>query len=101
MAREGYQVDVILLVYCLNDISQCVSKWGTTIRRVRYEQNQVNELIKNSYLINFCYFRLYASLHPELANYFSFLRDAYAGAPWKEQSDADCVRLGARPRRDE
>lgn len=85
LVRDAYEVDAVLLVYCLNDIGPMVPQCRSLLTSINEEKRQAGFLVTNSYLLNLIYYRMYARSHPELAQYFGFLHDAYDGAPWKNQ----------------
>jgi tetratricopeptide (TPR) repeat protein len=84
---QGYKLDQVVLVYCLNDVSDLFWQWGQTIDSIEAEVNSAGWLRRNSYLVNTLYYRLLMSQNPDLKNYFKFVRDGYDGQLWEQQSD--------------
>ncbi len=86
MARSGYQADAVLLVYCLNDIAAVIPEWQPILKSI-YAKDKDGFWVAHSYLLNTIYYRLYASSHPQVGNYFEFVLDAYAGLPWLKERE--------------
>ena len=82
---QGYRVERVVLVYCLNDIADLVPAWQQVRRRVYGHVDALPFLLRHSFALNTLHFRLLARREPELLRYFEFLRDAYAGEPWRRQ----------------
>jgi lysophospholipase L1-like esterase len=85
MVRHKYPMDVVVLVYCLNDISDLMPEWGKTLGSLQETMRDHNWLVKNSYFANTWYFRLKARSDPRFKGYFGFVREAYQGNLWKVQ----------------
>lgn len=84
---KGYQVDTVVLVYCLNDVADMLPEWSQTIRRICQDAEGGGWLRKNSYLINTVYFRYRILTDRRLAQYFGFVREAYRGPIWQKQKE--------------
>ncbi len=87
MLREldpRYQLDHVVLVYCLNDISDAIPEWQAILARI-YENNEPRHLFKHSYLLNMMHYRFMAASDPEVANYYDFTLDGYLGPIWRQQ----------------
>ena len=83
--RSGYEFDIILLVYCLNDIDYFVMETKEVYGRIsKFHKNQ-NFLQKNSYFINTLSFRMFAQNDPDFMNYANFMVKAYEGQEWEQQ----------------
>jgi len=67
----GYELDVVVLVYCLNDITDIVPEWQEIARRI-YERDDPGFLVTNSYVVNTAYYR---------CTYGTWLRHA-VGSSW-------------------
>jgi lysophospholipase L1-like esterase len=80
-----YEFDVVVLVYCLNDISDIVPQWQETLDRV-YEVPSPGFLVEESYFLNRLYARWRAAANPVVADYYGHITDAYSGAEWVEQT---------------
>jgi lysophospholipase L1-like esterase len=85
LAERGFEFDTVVLVYCLNDISDIVPEQLRIAERVAQAEPERNFLCANSFLINTYYFRLKARLNPEVTGYYTHLRSAYEGHLWNEQ----------------
>jgi hypothetical protein len=85
--RNGYQIDRVVLVYCLNDISDLIPGWGDALAGINAQAEAGGWLRRNSFLINTLYYRL-ARLHdPNMGKYYPFVRDAYRGELWAKQKN--------------
>lgn len=82
--NQGFQVDVVVLVYCLNDISDIAPEWQEILHRV-YEAMTPGFLARHSYFFNTLYYRWKASRNPEISNYYHSVMENYEGAVWDEQ----------------
>lgn len=83
-SRVSYELDVVVLVYCLNDISDILPEWHSMLNQL-YNQPEPGFLIENSFFLNTMYCRAQVMRNPELSNYFSFVSDGYDGHSWKVQ----------------
>ncbi len=82
---KGYQLDEVVLVYCLNDISDLQPEEGRQLQQVLECLDASCWLVRDSYFLNFLYNRYTAWRMPKLRGYFSFVRRAYTGSLWEEQ----------------
>lgn len=85
--RRGYELDRVVLVYCLNDISDIVPEWNAIIDRIKDKRDPPGFLVQHSYLANVAYYRLKAMRDPDVSNYYGFVRSAYAGTVWEKQRE--------------
>jgi hypothetical protein len=81
--RKGYDLDRVLLVYVLNDISDIVPEWNAIVNRIKDKGHTPGFLVQHSYLMNILYYRLKAMRDPDISNYYGFLRNAYEGQVWE------------------
>ncbi|MEQ9409973.1 MAG: SGNH/GDSL hydrolase family protein [Fuerstiella sp.] len=81
---SGYELDVVVLVYCLNDISDITPEWQDILDRL-YKVPDRGFFNTHSYLFNTIHARLRMAREPEVRNYYSFVKDAYAGRAWERQ----------------
>jgi len=81
---DGFRIDVVVLIYCLNDIADIIPEWQEIMHRV-YADSTPGFLVQNSYLINTLYYRWKASHDPGIANYYDFVLENYEGAVWEKQ----------------
>jgi hypothetical protein len=86
LTEKGYQLDHVVLVYCLNDI-QDLSPQIAQINRAYY--SKPNWFIRSSYLFNTIYYRVKARTYhgdtSEAKDYWRLLREAYFGPLWDKQ----------------
>jgi hypothetical protein len=85
LAGDGYQADLVVLVYNLNDVADIPGVWPESLQRILDAGEQRGWLRRNSYLVDTLHHRLRVARTPELAHYFGYVRDAYGGAPWTVQ----------------
>jgi hypothetical protein len=81
---QGSEVDVVVLIYCLNDIADIVPEWQEILSRV-YEAPDPGYLAQHSYLFNTLYYRWKASHDPGISNYYDFVLENYEGPVWDMQ----------------
>ncbi|HOX55710.1 MAG TPA: hypothetical protein P5205_08800 [Candidatus Paceibacterota bacterium] len=84
---RGYQLDQVVLVYCLNDIGDLLPPQADATRRILAELDNSGWLVRNSYMMNLWYHHYRASRDPYLGNYCAFVREAYNGAVWERQQE--------------
>jgi len=85
--KKSYQVDQVVLVYCLNDIGDLLPPQADATAQVLAELDNANWLLRNSYMLNLWYHHFRASRDPYLGDYCSFVREAYRGSPWGQQQE--------------
>ncbi len=101
VAKEDYELDLAVLVYTLNDISDIMPEWQRILNGI-YGSIDPGFPFRHSYFLNTLYFRWWAMRDPEIDRYFELLREAYAGPIWTEQQrrlrrfDATVRELGGR-----
>lgn len=83
--KNGYQIDQVVLVYCLNDVADILPEWGVAYQTVMADANEDNWLLQNSYFMNIIHHRYEATHHAELTNYFEFVKKGYSGSLWEKQ----------------
>lgn len=84
---EGYQLDQVVLVYCLNDIADLFKDWNATLAEIFSDRNRGGWLRQHSYFFDSVYHRYKAAHDPRLREYYSFVRDGYRGAQWQTQQE--------------
>ncbi len=84
---KGYQVDQVVLVYCLNDIGDMLPEWPAASHRIYEEAKSGGWLVQNSFFLNIVRHRLKVMTDPYMKGYFPFVRDAYQGPIWERQAD--------------
>jgi hypothetical protein len=82
------QLDTVVLVYNLNDVSDLMPEWPAAMRRI-YEDSRPGWLGEHSYLLNTLHYRLFARSAPELKSYYGFTRSAYQpdSNMWRQQAE--------------
>jgi hypothetical protein len=81
---QGSQVDLVVLIYCLNDIADIVPEWQEILSRV-YGSPKPGYLAEHSYFFNTLYYRWKATHDPEISNYYDFVLENYEGPVWGMQ----------------
>lgn len=82
---NGYQLDYVVLVYCLNDLADMFPAWDAALVEIVSDKNRGGWLRRNSFFIDTIYHRYKAAHDPRLSQYFAFVRDGYRGELWQEQ----------------
>lgn len=82
---RGYQVDQVVLVYCLNDINDLLADWMANLDKIANQIAARPQICDDSYLLDTLYYRLVIARLPWIRNYFSYVRDAYHGEKWEQQ----------------
>jgi len=86
LAGARYPFDLVVLVYCLNDIADIVPEWKRINEKI-YARGRPPFLIDHSYFLNTWYYRLRSARDPEIKQYYSFVIDAYQGSLWTTQQE--------------
>ncbi len=84
---RAYQVDEVVLVYCLNDIEDLITGSGDAMVRALSVLDNSPWIVRNSYMLNLWYHHYRASRDPYLGNYCFYVRDAYSGPVWQQQKE--------------
>jgi len=85
LKRGGdYGFDLVVYVYCLNDISDLMPELSRAAAALYEDQPGV--LVRGSYLFNTYYYRLRIARDPVLARYFDLLAQAYRDGRWVKQT---------------
>ena len=82
---QHYQIDQVVLVYCLNDTADLFPEWAETVHRVRAAAEQSGWLLRNSFLVNTLYYRLFAPRNAGVGRYFEYVAEGYRGSHWEQQ----------------
>jgi len=77
------ELEYVVLVYCLNDLSDIVPEYRAILDRI-YER-QPGYLIYNSYFLNTLYYRWIGLSDPDIKNFYNFTLEAYANQTWPKQ----------------
>ena len=83
--KEGYQIDEVVLVYCLNDVADVLPQWNKDLKRIFADENQGGWLRQHSYFIDTLYHHYKAAHDPAMQHYFDFVRSGYSGPVWELQ----------------
>jgi hypothetical protein len=83
-AVQKYQLDQVVLVYNLNDITDIVPEWQAIWSRISANKDP-GFLFTHSFCFNTYYYRLKGWFDPDVSNYYHFVRKAYDGPLWDEQ----------------
>jgi lysophospholipase L1-like esterase len=84
---HGYQLDQVVLVYCLNDISDLMPEREQAMERLKTEIANAGWLWNSSYLFNVLGHRLKAHRDPFMQDYFSDVLKAYESPLWEQQKE--------------
>jgi hypothetical protein len=82
---NGYQIDEVVLVYCLNDVSDLITEWSEAVKRINADVANAGWLRNNSYLIDTLVHRWKVRFNPDMNGYFEFVRSYYTGSHWEQQ----------------
>ena len=85
ITKHGYKMGDVVLVYCLNDISDIAPEWGKILERILSKKQKQSFLIEHSYALNILYYRLKAIMDPDISNYYGFVKNAYGNSVLLEQ----------------
>jgi hypothetical protein len=85
LRQKGYEFDCVVLVYCLNDISDLSPDWLKSVAEVYADRNRGGWLRQHSYFLDIVYHRYKAAHDPRVSQYYTFVRDGYRGSIWETQ----------------
>jgi hypothetical protein len=85
LQAEGYQFDEVVLVYCLNDVSDLYPEWTETCKEISRAVDSAGWWRKNSYFLDTLYFLYARRSNDSIGNYYKFIKDGYTGAMWETQ----------------
>jgi len=84
--NRGYQLDEVVLVYCLNDIGDLIPEECAAVSHANEDSRTGGWLRRNSYLVNTLYYRLKLRRDPALKGFYDYERAAYQDGPrWEQQ----------------
>ena len=83
--NSPYQLDQVVLVYCLNDIGDLLPEMDQALQQVYADEEHSGWLRRHSYFVNTVYSRLSLRLNPDLKHYFNLLLAGYRGPVWQQQ----------------
>ncbi|MAG94167.1 MAG: hypothetical protein CMJ48_10505 [Planctomycetaceae bacterium] len=81
---NGYELESVVLAYCLNDISDISPEWQNLVGRIE-GFSEPGALVENSYLCNTLYYRWKAASDPDISDYYQFVDGLYRGRTWEMQ----------------
>jgi hypothetical protein len=84
MREGGYEFDIVVLVYCLNDISDMIEPWRDHMRAAIMAPRPP-AIVEHSYVINTWYYRIKNARDPFHSEYYGFVREAYRSQLWDRQ----------------
>ncbi len=84
--HQKYELDIVVLIYNLNDIAYLVPESREIYNRIYAWENNLNYFGKNSYLLNTYYFHWKAMDDPDIKNYYDYLSDVYFSDIWDVQA---------------
>jgi hypothetical protein len=85
LIKSGYELQNIVLVYNLNDISDIMENWEHILEKIY--SAKPGFLFEHSYFLNVLYYRYYAARNPEVSGYYDFILDAYKGPAWEKHKE--------------
>jgi len=84
LADDGFEFDVLLLAYNLNDVEDLDENSRMIVGTIILDQPS-NWVLSECYLPNFLYYRTAQFSRPEVRSYFDWLTAAYEGEEWERQ----------------
>ena len=88
MKEAGYEFDIVILAYCLNDIDFFVEETKAIYERIHRFNENLGFLATNSYFINTMAFQLFALQDEDFMNYSNFVLESYSNKAWERQKNA-------------
>ena len=87
LKRSHNKFDLVVLVYCLNDISDVSPQWQRINRQIHRDPGHglSGYLIQHSYFLNTLYYRWIAGHDANVTDYYHFVLDDYRGPAWEQQ----------------
>lgn len=96
LRRRRFHTDILVLVYCLNDV-ETLHRENEIIMGMILLSEPSNWILREAYLPNFLYYRYCHFNRSDVAGYFGWLHDAYQGAVWvKQTAQLDALRKWCR-----
>lgn len=83
--QAGYELDQVVLVYCLNDVADLFPEWNEAVARFLEHAKRGGWLRRNSYFLDILYHRYLAAHDPYVRNYYAFVKQGYQGQLWEVQ----------------
>lgn len=82
---RGYQLDQVVLVYCLNDVNDLLAEWASTQADLTNRVAKRLLFYDSSYFLDIAYYRLVLGQISWIKSYFSYVKEGYRGEKWEEQ----------------
>jgi hypothetical protein len=87
LSRNGYHADLIVLIYVLNDNDDLLTQYGESFSLFLGSKRSDLFIIRDSYLLNFLYYRVMLFSSPLVRDYYHWSLAGYDGATWEQQQD--------------
>ena len=84
---SSYELDIVVLAYCLNDIDYFVNETQLIYKRFHHFNAGLSYLEKESYFLNRLAFRLFVIQNPDILEYTNFVLKGYSNSAWKKQEN--------------
>lgn len=85
LLEAGHRVDTVIYVLCLNDIETFSDEYQEFYGKLS-DTNPKFFLFRDTYLLNFLYFRVMQFRLSEVVDYYALLTSFYSGEPWERMS---------------
>jgi hypothetical protein len=85
LLERGYELDLVVLVYCLNDLSDIVPRQQEALRQIGMQSRNRPWLVRTSYFFDVLSYRLSLRRNPNMLGYYELLQEAYRGPLWQTQ----------------
>lgn len=84
LIAQGYEFDVVVLAYNLNDIGDLSSPWKAMCEEIS-SAPPAPFVIRHSFFLDTWYYRLKGRFNPDISNYCQSMLQCYNGQLWIEQ----------------
>ncbi len=85
LEHDGYDFDLVVLIYNLNDIAPLIKETESVYDQIYSFQDDLGYLARTSYFINFLAFRFFAVQNSSFMNYYSYVKQGYFSDAWDQQ----------------
>ncbi|MGZ4988464.1 MAG: hypothetical protein ACXWBP_10495, partial [Limisphaerales bacterium] len=86
LVADKYELDNVVLVFCLNDVSDLIPRWMDTVATEEAEIRHASGLLQNSYFLNFLYAHWKIMRNPYTRDYYAFIGEGYRGQIWEKET---------------
>jgi lysophospholipase L1-like esterase len=103
LVEARFRIDTVVYVMCLNDIETFDSQYQEFYGNLAHRRPEFF-LLRDTYLLNFLYFRMIQFRMSEVRDYYALLTDFYEGEPWQRMSqiltqlNEGCAQFGTELR---